>query len=364
MDKIITTIEEDGTFTIGGMYRYMSEDTDYADNHGWSIIWHLNVPERVRCFIWLLKHERILTGQRMQDHSFGEARCNLCGNISETILHAMRDCKYAKEVRENRIENSIMHEFYTYDVQKWISLNLVAAFPREMDWSFYWAIDFHSIWEWRNIDLHDKKFVRLTNWWEIIFRKVQEYKEVGVVTKIVMECSKVEKHIRWFCLKPELVKLNVDGAHNVKGLSGCGGLICDKEGNWVGGLSKCVGRCSPLMAELWGIHDGLKMMVERGFVKVMVESDSKLVVDIVNKVKSHNLAMSNLVLQIHGYMELLEIVEIHHIYREANGCANLLAKHGKSVIGGCKSFQVKPNWILEAFEKDKSGFAYSRVVAV
>lgn len=75
-------------------------------------------------------------------------------------------------------------------------------------------------------------------------------------------------------------------------------------------------RCSPLMAELWGIHDGLKIVVEKGFMNVIMESNSKDAVDIVNRVKKHKLAYCNLMFQIHSFMGMLDNVEIYHIYRE------------------------------------------------
>lgn len=80
-----------------------------------------------------------------------------------------------------------------------------------------------------------------------------------------------------------------------------------------------MGSSSPLIEELWGIHDGLKLVVERGYKRVMVESDSKEAVDTSNKVSRKKLLNCNLVCQIHNWMRKLESVEIRHIYREING---------------------------------------------
>lgn len=162
-EKIIVAIEVHGTFTIGGMYRYLTEENDLVVSKGWRIILNLNVIERVKCFIWILKQERLLTRHRMGMHGFGDVSCNSYGNSNETILHALRDYKYAKEVWENRVPLSIVHEFFTDDFHKWISVNLMEDTPRATNWCLYWVIGCHAIWEWKNIDFHDENFVRPYN---------------------------------------------------------------------------------------------------------------------------------------------------------------------------------------------------------
>ena len=78
----------------------------------------------------------------------------------------------------------------------------------------------------------------------------------------------IQKVVRWIGWKaPEegWVKLNTDGASKGKGLSGCGGIIRDHQGNWCGGFAKFVGTGSALIAELWGVLEGLKLAGRKGY---------------------------------------------------------------------------------------------------
>lgn len=90
-----------------------------------------------------------------------------------------------------------------------------------------------------------------------------------------------------------------------------------------------------LMTKICGIYEGLKMVVEQGCLKAIVKSDLKDAVDIINKVRKKKFDNCNLVHQIYKLMGRMEIV---HIYMEANGYANFLAK----LKGGCKIFQGYP----------------------
>lgn len=54
----------------------------------------------------------------MNLHGFGQASYLLCGNVSETMLHALRDCKYAMEVWANKIQSIILRNFFSLDLHE------------------------------------------------------------------------------------------------------------------------------------------------------------------------------------------------------------------------------------------------------
>ncbi|KAK5833506.1 hypothetical protein PVK06_017349 [Gossypium arboreum] len=58
------------------------------------------------------------------------------------------------------------------------------------------------------------------------------------------------------------VFLSTDGA--VARDSGCpasGGMARDHDGNWIVGFSRFLGDCSPFEAEVWGILDGILILL-------------------------------------------------------------------------------------------------------
>ncbi|XP_027164808.1 uncharacterized protein LOC113764959 [Coffea eugenioides] len=54
-----------------------------------------------------------------------------------------------------------------------------------------------------------------------------------------------------------------------------GGIIRDEAGHWLGGFSVGLGTASNILAELWAILRGLQLAWEKGYRKVIIESDSK-----------------------------------------------------------------------------------------
>ncbi|XP_039024650.1 uncharacterized protein LOC120157646 [Hibiscus syriacus] len=70
-------------------------------------------------------------------------------------------------------------------------------------------------------------------------------------------------------------KLNSDGArHTSTGITSCGGVIRDANGEWIMGYAKPIGTCSVLDAELWGIFEGLKLAWHMQLPAVIIETDS------------------------------------------------------------------------------------------
>lgn len=83
------------------MYLHLSNEKEDSVNEGWMMVWMLNVPERVRTFMWLLKHDRLLTNLSKSRKGMGSAMCNLCGSSCKTTMHALRDCASARKMWGN-----------------------------------------------------------------------------------------------------------------------------------------------------------------------------------------------------------------------------------------------------------------------
>ncbi|XP_058111811.1 uncharacterized protein LOC131255132 [Magnolia sinica] len=89
------------------------------------------------------------------------------------------------------------------------------------------------------------------------------------------------------CGRPDSqwVKLNVDGsALNNPGSCGGGGICRREDGNMIFAFSSGYGQGSNNSAEFFSIYKGLSICVRLGLRQVLVESDSKMVVDLINGV--------------------------------------------------------------------------------
>ncbi|KAK8579321.1 hypothetical protein V6N12_069647 [Hibiscus sabdariffa] len=133
----------------------------------------------------------------------------------------------------------------------------------------------------------------------------------------------------WCLPIPGWVKGNVDASvHTSTGQAAIGGLLRDDCGDWVVGFTRPVGRCSVLVAELWALHDMLHCAWDRGFHKVLIESDCLEVIRILQQT-SPSLSSTGLVASILRLTEYDWELVIRHVPRKGNALADRLSKWGR-----------------------------------
>lgn len=125
-----------------------------------------------------------------------------------------------------------------------------------------------------------------------------------------------------------ILKLNIDGAS--KGnprLAGCGGILRDSNGEMIMAFSEFLGWGSNNFAEISALLSGLLICYQIGVPKVLIESDSKLLVQWFLNECEPPWALLTIWRNILQISELRDI-SIQHIYRERNATADKLAKQG------------------------------------
>jgi len=81
-----------GLFFVKSVYNMMCNSSGIVDGNSWNTTWQLNTPERVRYFLWLLRHGRLMTNARKSRMTLGAPYCPFCSDVIETELHVFRDC--------------------------------------------------------------------------------------------------------------------------------------------------------------------------------------------------------------------------------------------------------------------------------
>lgn len=141
----------------------------------------------------------------------------------------------------------------------------------------------------------------------------------------------IEKYVimvGWKSPERDWVKLNMDGAYFIGRTLGCEGIIRGMHGECMGDFSKFIGNCSARRVELWGIYEGLSLANDLGFSRVELNVNSIITIEMLKSRQATNMDRYSLVKQILHLMKMFEEVKVAHTYREANLCANALAKFG------------------------------------
>ena len=97
-------------------------------------------------------------------------------------------------------------------------------------------------------------------------------------------------------------------------------------GEWLWGFAMHLVVTNNTMAELWGIREALVRAWTNGYYRVCLQTDSLLAYKWLKTNEDYPMEFSNLVLACRWLLSGDWEVHIEHIWREANSCADLLAK--------------------------------------
>ena len=174
----------------------------------------------------------------------------------------------------------------------------------------------------------------------------------------------VIKRVRWEKPPHGWVKLNTHrAAEGNPGLAGYGGLIRDDHDNWMAGFARRIGTCTSFVAELWGLRDGFTLCNNLNIPSLIVELDAKAIVDIL---QNSNYENSTLFPILDDYRQLIggrgfHQVQVKHCYRQANRCANRLARLRIVQNLNFVCFDSLPEEIRNVLDEDCNGRFFNRI---
>lgn len=216
-DEISWQHESSGKFTVQSAYRHTHMSILYVQDTGWRKIWKLNVPNKIICFLWLVKHGKILCNAERRRRGFTDNdRCPNCMIWSETVEHLLRSCDEASAVWRRLLPRYEINKLMNVPFQHWLNSNLNGKVKSGFgtDWPDLFAIVLWWLWKWRN----DKVFNNLEREAKIKSSWVLRYwNEI----KKAFDCNEAgapqvgtyrEIDLRWQHPERGIIALNVDGS--------------------------------------------------------------------------------------------------------------------------------------------------------
>ena len=280
-----------------------------------------------------------------------DAHCPRCHN-SETTIHILRDCSWAKEVW-SQSPGILPLSFFHMPLQDWLRCNATAdkvILTHHLPWNVYFPFMCWKLWLAQNERIFKNKS---RSQHSLIYASVQAATEfyflVGTVSRTQVRFL---QFIQWHASPNPSITLNTDGsALSNLGVASAGGILH-------------LGIATNNMAELVTIQQGLVMAWQLGFKFIQIELDSKVVLTWLTKTTmSYPTDMMSLICYCRSLMDWDWVVQVQHIYHEANACADALAKRGThqqellSVYNGCPSF------VYMYYVKDLANLGSTRLYA-
>jgi ribonuclease HI len=346
-----------GTFTVQSAYDLIL-NLNNSDSNLWNNVWKWEGPQKIKCFFWLVLKDGLKTNDKRNRCRISlNSNCALCSTERESPLHLLRDCSMVTPIW-NRFGFDF-HMDNSGDIRNWFGRFLN---PSQNDRHVLFGIINWCIWTHRNqLVFEDKMF----DWQAVVLHVGNLLLDIShtVTTPPHMDKSYHNIQVGWTRPGNGWVKCNTDGAVIAQNhQAGCGGVFRDELGSWMGGFTRMVGNCSVIMAELWGILSALQFVQEKGYQKIVIETDSVTVVDLMVKGCPPNHPCASIVSRINRLrMQEREII-FQHTYRQANQVANWFAGYSLSLPTGIHSFTSPPPGCTNLLWQDCVGVYFNRRV--
>ena len=158
--------------------------------------------------------------------------------------------------------------------------------------------------------------------------------------------------------------LNTDGsAVGNPSKAGCGELLRNSEGSWLKGFARGVGCTTSCVAELWALRDGLNLASSLGIESLIIQLDALAIVHLLNN-SAANLYLEPLLSDCRNLLRTFPRTRIEHVYREANQCADALAKLGAKFSAMFIYFDIPPDVVVNLLTLDRAATSCNRLIAV
>ncbi|KAK8673256.1 hypothetical protein V6N13_111605 [Hibiscus sabdariffa] len=157
-------------FRVSFAYSVLMQDGARVHSSKWARIWSLKVPQRVKVFLWITVHHRLLTNvERVRRHIASSDMCGLCFRGPEDIDHVLRHCEKANELWRNVLGHEVAASLSSLSFEDWLHGNISGSLPAiigRTDWDMEFAIYCWLLWKLRCSMVLDLSFVERESVWD------------------------------------------------------------------------------------------------------------------------------------------------------------------------------------------------------
>ena len=153
VDEIFWNGSPSGGFLLASALNIIrnEEAPCFEEVRGWRTMWRVEVPQRVKFFLWLASQDRIMTNSnRFLRRLTDDPRCLVCGEVEENTAHILRECPAALMVwRKLGVE--LRTVTWRLPLKDWILLNLESVKDEtDGNWAQLFSVTVWWLWRWRN----------------------------------------------------------------------------------------------------------------------------------------------------------------------------------------------------------------------
>ncbi|CAN1147800.1 Putative ribonuclease H protein At1g65750 [Linum perenne] len=299
-------LEDDGVFSVKSAYCMLREIEGRDNGCNWSKIWKWEGPNKIRHFMWLLEHGKLMTNvERGRRRLIDNLECQQCSGVNEDLKHVFRECSFTEQTWNRVLPKVVQGEKRSMDFKDWWIYGI-----NEPMISLTFGFMLWILWNRRNKSIFEDNAMTV--------------EEISNQVSFWVQFSS-------FCWKTRRLGRKAPGyarQTQLIGSTAAGGLIRDDQGRFVSAFVSKLGTCSIVRAEIWGVIEGMELAWSCGIRKLKVQSDSAIAVKLLSTTQHDAHQHFNLIRRFQELKSRQWDVTIKHIYREANFAADFLANSG------------------------------------
>lgn len=238
----------------------------------WAKLWKVQLPSKLRLFLWRLAHQSIPTEDVRHHRNMATTNfCSMCGQ-PDSWRHSLLECNLAKPVwaleRESIIE--LLSQIQEPSARAWLAAVVKGLTQEELTRV---AVRLWAVWHAKRKAIHEQEFHNPLSTHCFRERFLSELQPL--TSTPTSSLSGTSRQPRWIPPPAGLMKINTDAAvsKNSK-LATAAAVARDGEGNFVGASVLVLeGITNAEVAEVMACREGLALAADLGLHKIRLASD-------------------------------------------------------------------------------------------
>lgn len=312
----------------------------------WSKLWNIDVPCKVRVFVWRLAKVSLPTADVRASRKMADSDvCSVCNSAPDSWHHSLLECSLAKGVWALTDEDIVDYIAASKqpDPKLWL-FDLIDNLPQAAVvkvlvtlWAIWWA---------KRKAVHEKEYQSPLSTFLFIERFLDDVQIAGEpgrrsCTRQPLHATHTVSH-RWIAPQTGFAKTNVDGGLSRAGDRGAASAVCRDENGYFLGASAIVieGLTDPASLEALACGEALSLAFDLNLSKVQVATDC---LQVLRNIREDNpCAYASIVKEFIIKQRMFASALLSHKSRNSNGEAHNLVKAASSLGAGRHVWLMSP----------------------